>query len=132
MEDSTMYNMTDIVKKTDPEVAEAMELELGRQKNKIELIASENFVSEAVMQAMGSPLTNKYAEGYPGKRYYGGCEYVDIVETLAIERAKKIFGAEHANVQPHSGAQANMAVFMAVLKHGDKVLGMDLVKRLRL
>ena len=99
-----MYNMTDIVKKTDPEVAEAMELELGRQQNKIELIASENFVSEAVMQAMGSPLTNKYAEGYPGKRYYGGCEYVDIVETLAIERAKKIFGAEHANVQPHSGA----------------------------
>lgn len=121
-----MYNMTDIVKKTDPEVAEAMELELGRQKNKIELIASENFVSEAVMQAMGSPLTNKYAEGYPGKRYYGGCEYVDIVETLAIERAKKIFGAEHANVQPHSGAQANMAVFFAVLKPGDKVLGMSL------
>ena len=126
MEDSTMYNMTDIVKKTDPEVAEAMELELGRQKNKIELIASENFVSEAVMQAMGSPLTNKYAEGYPGKRYYGGCEYVDIVETLAIERAKKLFGAEHANVQPHSGAQANMAVFFAVLKPGDKVLGMSL------
>ncbi|MBR5786111.1 MAG: serine hydroxymethyltransferase [Clostridia bacterium] len=121
-----MYNMTDIVKKTDPEVAEAMELELGRQKNKIELIASENFVSEAVMQAMGSPLTNKYAEGYPGKRYYGGCEYVDIVETLAIERAKKLFGAEHANVQPHSGAQANMAVFFAVLKPGDKVLGMSL------
>ena len=121
-----MYNMTDIVKKTDPEVAEAMELELGRQQNKIELIASENFVSEAVMQAMGSPLTNKYAEGYPGKRYYGGCEYVDIVETLAIERAKKIFGAEHANVQPHSGAQANMAVFFAVLKPGDKVLGMSL------
>ncbi len=121
-----MYNMTDIVRKTDPEVAEAMELELGRQKNKIELIASENFVSEAVMQAMGSPLTNKYAEGYPGKRYYGGCEYVDIVETLAIERAKKLFGAEHANVQPHSGAQANMAVFFAVLKPGDKVLGMSL------
>lgn len=121
-----MYNMTDIVKKTDPEVAEAIELELGRQQNKIELIASENFVSEAVMQAMGSPLTNKYAEGYPGKRYYGGCEYVDIVETLAIERAKKIFGAEHANVQPHSGAQANMAVFFAVLKPGDKVLGMSL------
>ena len=121
-----MYNMTDIVKKTDPEVAEAIELELGRQQNKIELIASENFVSEAVMQAMGSPLTNKYAEGYPGKRYYGGCEYVDIVETLAIERAQKIFGAEHANVQPHSGAQANMAVFFAVLKPGDKVLGMSL------
>ena len=121
-----MFNITDIVKKTDPEVAEAMELELGRQTNKIELIASENFVSEAVMQAMGSPLTNKYAEGYPGKRYYCGCEYVDIVETLAIERAKKLFGAEHANVQPHSGAQANMAVFFAVLKPGDKVLGMSL------
>ena len=121
-----MFNITDIVKKTDPEVAEAMELELGRQTNKIELIASENFVSEAVMQAMGSPLTNKYAEGYPGKRYYGGCEYVDIVETLAIERAKELFGAEHANVQPHSGAQANMAVFFAVLKPGDKVLGMSL------
>lgn len=120
-----MY-MTDIVRKTDPEVADAMELELGRQKNKIELIASENFVSEAVMQAMGSPLTNKYAEGYPGKRYYGGCEYVDIVETLAIERAKKLFGAQHANVQPHSGAQANMAVFFAMLKPGDKILGMSL------
>ena len=120
-----MY-MTDIVRKTDPEIADAMELELSRQKNKIELIASENFVSEAVMQAMGSPLTNKYAEGYPGKRYYGGCEYVDIVEYLAIDRAKKLFGAEHANVQPHSGAQANMAVFFAMLKPGDKVLGMSL------
>ena len=120
-----MY-MTDIVRKTDPEIADAMELELSRQKNKIELIASENFVSEAVMQAMGSPLTNKYAEGYPGKRYYGGCEYVDIVENLAIDRAKKLFGAEHANVQPHSGAQANMAVFFAMLKPGDKVLGMSL------
>ena len=118
--------MTDIVRKTDPEIADAMELELSRQKNKIELIASENFVSEAVMQAMGSPLTNKYAEGYPGKRYYGGCEYVDIVENLAIDRAKKLFGAEHANVQPHSGAQANMAVFFAMLKPGDKVLGMSL------
>ena len=120
-----MY-MTDIVRKTDPEIADAMELELSRQKNKIELIASENFVSEAVMQAMGSPLTNKYAEGYPGKRYYGGCEYVDIVDNLAIDRAKKLFGAEHANVQPHSGAQANMAVFFAMLKPGDKVLGMSL------
>ncbi|MFR1519137.1 MAG: serine hydroxymethyltransferase [Clostridia bacterium] len=120
-----MYT-TDIVRKTDPEVADAIELERSRQKNKIELIASENFVSEAVMQAMGSPLTNKYAEGYPGKRYYGGCEYVDIVENLAIERAKKLFGAEHANVQPHSGAQANMAVFFAMLKPGDKVLGMSL------
>ncbi len=121
-----MYNVTDIVKKADPEVAAAIEAELSRQQNKIELIASENFVSEAVMQAMGSPLTNKYAEGYPGKRYYGGCECVDVVETLAIERAKKLFGAEHANVQPHSGAQANMAVFFAVLKPGDKVLGMSL------
>lgn len=120
-----MYT-TDIVRKIDPEVANAMDLELGRQRNKIELIASENFVSEAVMQAMGSPLTNKYAEGYPGKRYYGGCEYVDIVEDLARERAKKLFGAEHANVQPHSGAQANMAVFFACLQPGDKVLGMNL------
>lgn len=120
-----MYT-TDIVRKIDPEVADAMDLELGRQRSKIELIASENFVSEAVMQAMGSPLTNKYAEGYPGKRYYGGCEYVDIVEDLARERAKKLFGAEHANVQPHSGAQANMAVFFACLQPGDKVLGMNL------
>lgn len=120
-----MYT-TDIVRKIDPEVADAMDLELGRQRNKIELIASENFVSEAVMQAMGSPLTNKYAEGYPGKRYYGGCEYVDIVEDLARERAKKLFGAEHANVQPHSGAQANMAVYFACLQPGDKVLGMNL------
>ena len=120
-----MYT-TDIVRKIDPEVADAMDLELGRQRNKIELIASENFVSEAVMQAMGSPLTNKYAEGYPGKRYYGGCEYVDIVEDLARERAKQLFGAEHANVQPHSGAQANMAVFFACLQPGDKVLGMNL------
>ncbi len=116
----------DKVREIDSEVYEAMGLELGRQRNKIELIASENFVSEAVMQAMGSPLTNKYAEGYPGKRYYGGCEYVDIVENLAIERAKKLFGAEHANVQPHSGAQANMAVFFAALKPGDTVLSMSL------
>ena len=120
-----MYT-TDQVRKTDPEVANAIDLELGRQRNKIELIASENFVSEAVMEAMGSPLTNKYAEGYPGKRYYGGCEYVDIVEQLAIDRAKELFGAEHANVQPHSGAQANMAVFFAALKPGDRVLGMSL------
>jgi len=98
---------------TDPEVAEAMEKELDRQRNKIELIASENFVSAAIMAADGSHLTNKYAEGYPGKRYYGGCEYVDIVEELARERAKALFGAEHANVQPHSGAQANLAVFCA-------------------
>lgn len=114
------------IRAVDPEVAEALELELGRQRNKIELIASENFVSEAVMEAMGSIATNKYAEGYPGKRYYGGCEYVDIIETLAIERAKALFGAEHANVQPHSGAQANMAVFFAVLNPGDTVLGMSL------
>ena len=120
-----MYT-TDKVKKVDPEIAEAIELELGRQRSKIELIASENFVSEAVMEAMGSPLTNKYAEGYPGKRYYGGCEYVDVAENLAIERAKQLFGAEHANVQPHSGAQANMAVFFAMLQPGDKVLGMSL------
>ncbi|HHT50011.1 MAG TPA: serine hydroxymethyltransferase [Eubacteriaceae bacterium] len=114
------------VKKIDPQVAEAMELELKRQRNNIELIASENFVSTAVMEAMGSPLTNKYAEGYPGKRYYGGCEFVDIVETLARERLKKLFSAEHANVQPHSGAQANMAVYYSILKPGDKVLGMSL------
>lgn len=116
----------DKVQAVDNEVYEAIGLELNRQRNKIELIASENFVSEAVMQAMGSPLTNKYAEGYPGKRYYGGCEYVDIVENLAIERAKKLFGAEHANVQPHSGAQANMAVFFAALQPGDTILSMSL------
>lgn len=114
------------VKAQDAELYEAMSREINRQKNKIELIASENFVSEAVMEAMGSPLTNKYAEGYPGKRYYGGCEYVDEVETIAIERAKALFGAEHANVQPHSGAQANMAVFFAVLNPGDTVLSMSL------
>ncbi|NMB95181.1 MAG: aminotransferase class I/II-fold pyridoxal phosphate-dependent enzyme, partial [Clostridiaceae bacterium] len=110
----------------DPEVAIAIRDEITRQSNKIELIASENFVSEAVLEAMGTPLTNKYAEGYPGKRYYGGCEYVDVVETLAIERAKELFGAEHANVQPHSGAQANLAAFFAVLDPGDTILGMDL------
>ena len=114
------------VKNADIELYEAMNREINRQKSKIELIASENFVSEAVMEAMGSPLTNKYAEGYPGKRYYGGCEYVDEVETIAIERAKALFGAEHANVQPHSGAQANMAVFFAVLQPGDTVLSMSL------
>ena len=116
----------DEVKKVDPQVAEAIQLEIGRQNRNIELIASENFVSPAVMAAMGSPLTNKYAEGYPGKRYYGGCQYVDIVENLAIERAKRLFGAEHANVQAHSGAQANLAVFFAALKPGDTVLGMNL------
>lgn len=114
------------LQKQDPEVFAAVEKEIGRQQNKIELIASENFVSEAVMEANGTPLTNKYAEGYPGKRYYGGCEYVDVVETLAIERAKKIFGADHANVQAHSGAQANMAVFFAMLEPGDTVLSMSL------
>jgi len=114
------------VEQVDPEVAEAIAKEKHRQQNNIELIASENFVSAAVMAAQGAVLTNKYAEGYPGKRYYGGCEYVDIVETLAIERAKKLFNAEHANVQPHSGAQANMAVYFAMLTPGDTVLGMNL------
>ncbi len=120
-----MYSF-DEVSKADPQLAEAMELELNRQRNNIELIASENFVSKAVMAAMGSPLTNKYAEGYPGRRYYGGCQFVDMAEELAISRAKEIFGAEHANVQPHSGAQANMAVFFGVLDPGDKVMGMNL------
>jgi glycine hydroxymethyltransferase len=110
----------------DPEIANAIRLETERQAAKLELIASENFVSEAVLEAMGSPLTNKYAEGYPGKRYYGGCEFVDVAETLAIERAKELFGAEHANVQPHSGAQANMAAYFALLNHGDTILGLNL------
>ncbi len=110
----------------DRQVFQAIQQELGRQRSKIELIASENFVSEAVMEAQGSVLTNKYAEGYPGRRYYGGCEYVDVVEDLARERAKQIFGAEYVNVQPHSGAQANMAVYFTVLEHGDTVLGMNL------
>ena len=110
----------------DPEIAAAIGEELGRQRNKIELIASENFVSPAVMEAMGSVLTNKYAEGYPGHRYYGGCEYVDKVETLAIERAKKLFGAEHANVQAHSGANANTAVYFAFLQPGETIMGMNL------
>lgn len=114
------------VKAVDEEVYKAMMDELDRQENNIELIASENFVSEAVMNAMGSHLTNKYAEGYPGKRYYGGCEFVDVAETLAIERAKKLFGAEFANVQPHSGAQANTAVYFAMLEPGDTILGMSL------
>ncbi len=116
----------DEVKSFDAEVAAAMEQELERQRTHIELIASENLVSKAVMAAMGSHLTNKYAEGYPGKRYYGGCEYVDVVETLAIERAKKLFGCEYANVQPHSGAQANLAAFFAMVKPGDTVMGMNL------
>ncbi len=120
-----MYDMDEILK-IDPEIAEVIEKELKRQQNKIELIASENFVSKAVMATMGSCLTNKYAEGYPKKRYYGGCEAVDIAEELARERAKKLFGADHANVQPHSGAQANMAVYFAVLSPGDSILGMNL------
>lgn len=110
----------------DPQIYEAIQKELNRQQTKIELIASENFVSKAVMEAQGSVLTNKYAEGYPGRRYYGGCEFVDIAEDLARDRAKQIFGAEHVNVQPHSGAQANMAVYFTILEHGDTVLGMNL------
>lgn len=120
-----MYNIEHI-KKQDPVLANAIEAEVQRQRNNIELIASENFVSDAVMEAIGTPLTNKYAEGYPGKRYYGGCECVDVVEDLARDRAKQIFGAEYANVQAHSGAQANTAVYFAVLKPGDTILGMNL------
>lgn len=116
----------EFIKNFDTELYDAMENELRRQRDHIELIASENFTSRAVMQAMGSHLTNKYAEGYPGARYYGGCEYVDIVEQLAIDRAKELFGAEHANVQPHSGSQANVAVYLALLNPGDTILGMDL------
>lgn len=114
------------IQSQDPQIQEVIDKELERQNNNIELIASENFVSPAVLEAQGSILTNKYAEGYPGKRYYGGCEHVDVVENLARDRAKEIFGAEHANVQPHSGSQANMAVYFSVLEPGDKVLGMDL------
>ncbi len=120
-----MYSL-DEVKKFDPEIAQAIVDEQNRQNSHIELIASENWVSKAVMAAMGSPLTNKYAEGYPGKRYYGGCECVDVVENLAIERAKKLFGCDYANVQPHSGAQANMAVFFACMEPGDTFMGMNL------
>ena len=120
-----MYSLDD-VRSVDPEVAQAIVDEEARQNSHIELIASENWVSRAVMAAMGSPLTNKYAEGYPGKRYYGGCQCVDVVEELAIERAKKLFGCEYANVQPHSGAQANMAVQFAICKPGDTVMGMNL------
>lgn len=120
-----MYAFDEVLQ-FDPEVAKAMDQELGRQRDHIELIASENLVSKAVMAAMGSPLTNKYAEGYPGKRYYGGCEYVDVVENLARERAKQLFGCEYANVQPHSGAQANMAVFFAIMQPGDTFMGMNL------
>lgn len=120
-----MYSL-DEVRKEDPEIAQAIEDEMQRQNDHIELIASENWVSKAVMAAMGSPLTNKYAEGYPGHRYYGGCQYVDVVETIAIERAKELFHCEYANVQPHSGAQANLAVEFAVLKPGDTLMGMNL------
>ncbi len=120
-----MYDFEEIVK-TDPEIANAIKDEMNRQNSHIELIASENWVSKAVMAAMGSPLTNKYAEGYPGKRYYGGCQCVDVVEDLARERAKKLFGCEYVNVQPHSGAQANMAVMFAMLEPGDKIMGMNL------
>src|SRR5215216_7173959 len=115
-------NISDV----DPIINEAINDEVRRQTNGLELIASENFVSEAVLQTMGTVFTNKYAEGYPGKRYYGGCEFADVVEQAAIDRAKQIFGAEHANVQPHSGAQANMSVLLAALEHGDTILGMNL------
>jgi len=120
-----MYSL-DEVRRVDSEIADAIVAEQERQNSHIELIASENWVSKAVMAAMGSPLTNKYAEGYPGKRYYGGCECVDVVENLARERAMELFGCTYANVQPHSGAQANMAVFFALLQPGDKVMGMNL------
>src|SRR6476660_9529698 len=118
--------MTNFIAKNDPEVWSAIEHEIERQADGLEMIASENYTSPAVMQAAGSVLTNKYAEGYPGKRYYGGCEVVDVVEQIAIDRAKELFGAEYANVQPHSGSQANTAVFFACLKPGDKILGFDL------
>ena len=120
-----MHSFSEILK-SDPQVAAAIQDEINRQSEHLELIASENWVSKAVLAAMGSPLTNKYAEGYPGKRYYGGCQCVDVVENLAIERAKELYGCDYANVQPHSGAQANMAVFFAVLKPGDTVMGMNL------
>ena len=119
-------NFFENLSKFDPEVASACDAELKRQQHNIELIASENIVSEAVLLAAGTPLTNKYAEGFPGKRYYGGCQCVDVVEDIARERAKKLFGAEHANVQPHCGASANLAVFFALLEPGDTVMGMDL------
>ena len=123
---SDYFDSIGIVAQTDKEVADAMSLELKRQRDNIELIASENLVSPQVMAAMGSVLTNKYAEGLPGKRYYGGCQYVDIVENIAIKRACELFGCKYANVQPHSGAQANTAVYLALLKPGDTVMGMSL------
>ena len=121
-----MFNKQDRIRDYDPALWEAMEQEVARQEDHIELIASENYTSPVVMEAQGSQLTNKYAEGYPGKRYYGGCEYVDIVEQLAIDRAKELFGADYANVQPHSGSQANAAVYMALCNAGDTILGMSL------
>jgi glycine hydroxymethyltransferase len=117
---------TTSVAQSDPELAKAIDLELGRQRHEIELIASENIVSKAVLEVQGSVLTNKYAEGYPGKRYYGGCQFVDIAENLALDRAKKLFGCSYANVQPNSGSQANQAVFLALLQPGDTYLGLDL------
>ncbi|HTM04653.1 MAG TPA: serine hydroxymethyltransferase, partial [Vicinamibacterales bacterium] len=122
----SLSRMQRTLAETDPEIARAIHREVGRQAEGLELIASENFVSSAILEAAGSVLTNKYAEGYPGRRYYGGCEFVDVAESLAIERAKKLFGADHANVQPHSGAQANMTVYFTVVKPGDTVLGMNL------
>ena len=123
---SMVDDVTTYIKKYDPEVGTALEQELGRQRRNLELIASENIVTPAVMMAMGTVPTNKYAEGYPGKRYYGGCKYVDVIENLAIERAKKLFGSEHVCVQPHSGASANMAVYQAFLKPEDTVMGLNL------
>ncbi|MEO6147651.1 MAG: serine hydroxymethyltransferase, partial [Sulfuriferula sp.] len=123
-----MFNLQHTLAQTDPELWKAMEAERVRQEDHIELIASENYTSPAVMEAQGSVLTNKYAEGYPGKRYYGGCEHVDVAEQLAIDRIKKLFGAEAANVQPNSGSQANQAVFLAFLKPGDTIMGMSLAE----
>src|SRR5688572_25635032 len=123
---SVVSSMQRSLAETDPDIANAIANETRRQADGLELIASENFVSAAILEAAGSVMTNKYAEGYPGKRYYGGCEFVDVAESLAIARAKTLFGAEHANVQPHSGAQANMAVYLALLNPGDTVLGMNL------
>ena len=124
--DTLSHALMQTVSETDPEIARTVRDEIGRQNTGLELIASENFVSAAVLEVMGSVLTNKYAEGYPGRRYYGGCEFVDVAEQLAINRVKELFRADHANVQPHSGAQANMAVYFAHLKPGDTVLGMNL------
>ena len=126
METNTANNIRHELHEYDKEIYDAINKETLRQAEKLELIASENFVSKAVIQAIGSVLTNKYAEGYPGKRYYGGCEFVDIAEDLARDRAKELFGAEYVNVQPHSGSQANMAVYFTLVKPGDKVMGMDL------